>query len=79
MRILIAASAKSADEQRLWLMDELSAEVRLIEDLDSLVSTLTSGSWDLLTIDNVFGDTSMEEYIRTVKDLQPTLPIIALC
>ena len=79
LRILIAASAKSADEQRLWMMDELSAEVHLIEDLGSLVSTLTSGSWDLLTIENVFGDISMEEYIRTVKDVEPTLPIIALC
>ena len=71
--------AKTAEEHRSWILDEISAEVQLIEDFGDLVSTLASNAWDLLIIDSVHGGKSIEELVRLVKAVQPVLPVIALC
>jgi transcriptional regulator with PAS, ATPase and Fis domain len=60
-------------------MEELSAEVQLIDDLGALMSFLASSAWDLLLIDNAHGGIIMDEFVRSVKIVQPTIPIIALC
>lgn len=79
LRILIVGPAQTADEQRSWILGELSAEVRLIEDLGSLVPILAGSSWDLLIVDNAYSGIGIEELVRSVKIVQPILPIIALC
>jgi DNA-binding NtrC family response regulator len=79
LRILLAGPSKTADEHRSWIVDELSAEVQLIDDLGDLMSILASSAWDLLLIDNAHDGIIMDEFVRSVKIVQPTIPIIALC
>jgi len=79
LKILIAGPVRAVEENRSWIMDKLSAEVEMIEDLGRVLPKLSSSSWDLLIIDNARSDISMEELVRSVRVAQPSLPLIALC
>lgn len=75
----MAGPAETTDEHKSWILDELSAEIEMTEALGGLVSTLTSSAWDLLIIDNAYSGIRIEDLLRSVKVVQPILPIIALC
>jgi len=60
-------------------MDEFSADIDLLENLDTLESTLAGSIWDLLILDNANDDLGIEELVRSVKMTQPSLPVIVIC
>lgn len=80
MRILVAGPPNAAAEYRSWIMEELSAEIDLLENLDTLESTLVSGIWDLLILDSANCDfEEVEGLVRSVKMARPALPVIVIC
>ena len=79
MKILIAGPVKRTDEYKSWILDEMSAEVQLIEDPDRVMTVLPAGAWDLLILESIAGKHRIDELVRSVKELKTTLPIIALC
>ncbi|MCJ7500452.1 sigma-54 dependent transcriptional regulator, partial [bacterium] len=79
MRILVAGPPKEAAEYRSWIMEELSAEIELLENFGHLGSTLGSGIWDLLILDYTNCDSRVEELVRSVKTTRPTLPVVVIC
>ncbi len=79
MRVLVAGPPSAAAEYRLWILEGLSAEIDLLEDLGTLESTLTSSIWDLLILDSTNHDAQVEELVRSVKMTRPSLPLIVIC
>ena len=79
MRILVAGPPNTAAEYRSWIMDGFSADIDLLENLDTLESTLVSNIWDLLILDSTNDDSGVEELVRSVKMTQSSLPVIVIC
>lgn len=78
MRILLSGPATTGQELKSWILSTMSAEVHLIEDTGDVLDTLSDGVWNLLIIDHAYGGIRIEDLIRSVKTVQPALPIIAL-
>ena len=79
MRILAVGPLHTTTEYRLWIQEELSVDVDLLESLDTLETTLESSAWDLLVLESVNSEYRVEEVLRTVKLIRPLLPAIAIC
>ena len=79
LRILIAGPVKSTDEYKSWILDEMSAEVQLIENPGGIMTILDDDAWDLLIIEGIAREQRIHEIVRSIKEVQPKLPIIALC
>jgi DNA-binding NtrC family response regulator len=57
----------------------IPAEVDLLENFDTLESTLASSIWELLILDHTDCDLQVEDLVRSVKMAQPSLPVIVIC
>jgi DNA-binding NtrC family response regulator len=79
LKILVTGPLNEAAEYRSWIMEEVSAEIELIESFDTLESTLMSSLWDLLILDNTNSHLRVEDLVRSVKTTQPSLPVIVIC
>ena len=79
MRILVAGPPNTAAEYRSWIMDGYSADIDLLENLDNLESTLVSNIWDLLILDSTNDASGVEALVRSVKMIQPSLPVVVVC
>jgi two-component system response regulator AtoC len=79
LRILVAGPQKETAEYRSWIMEELPAEIDLLENFDYLESALVSTIWDILILDHTNCDIQVEELVRSVKMAKPTLPVVVIC
>ena len=79
MRILVVGSLHTATEYKLWIQEELSVDVDLLKSLDVLETTLKGKVWDLLVIDCANSEYRVEEVLRSVKLIRPSLPTITIC
>jgi two-component system response regulator AtoC len=79
LRILVAGPPHATTEYRSWILEGLSAEIGMLGDLGTLESTLVSSIWDLLILDSDNIEDRIEDLVRSVKMIRPSLPIIAIC